>query len=209
MHQPTLVDRTFNTSGLSINSCVSGPRGRRRLVSKKLNGVKISKNFRHKIHNSVLNKLKSVKNSNVVVNLSDRVLTLTESAVLNKGLNFCLTNQNNNLVDKTLNPQIDKFIRSLQLKCMFRDKNSDPKPFTGNPNWKPPRSKCNNAISGFEQFIRKNVRKLFFKNKTKQNISKFDRKALLTLSRDKNIIIKKADKGGSIAVLNSEQYISS
>jgi hypothetical protein len=50
------------------------------------------------------------------------------------------------------------------------------------------------------------VRKLFFQNKTKQNLSKFDRKALLTLSNDKNIIIKKADKGGSIAVINSEMY---
>ena len=206
MHQPTLVDKNLKASVFSANSCVSGLKGHRRLVSKRFNNSNLSKNFHQKIHNSVLRKLKNVKNNNVVVNLSDRVLTLTESAVLNKGLNFCITNQNNNLVDKTLDPEIDKFIRTLQLRCMFRDQNSDQKPFTGNPNWKPPPSKCNNAISGFEQFIRKNVRQLFFQNKTRQNISKFDRKALLTLSKDKNIIIKKADKGGSIAVLNSEQY---
>src|SRR5258706_2311534 len=179
------------------NRHVNKPKTRRRLVSSLLlRNVKLNKNQRHNIHNSINKKKTALNKINIVVNLSDRVLTLSESSILNKGLNYCISNKNNALIDKTCIPEIDAFIRSLQLRYMFHeDGDGRAEPFTGNPDWNPPPSKCNNAIHGYKFFLRKHIKKLVLLNKTKQNISRHDHASLRTLRLDKSIIIQKADKG--------------
>ena len=43
--------------------------------------------------------------------------------------------------------------------------------------------------------------------KPRYNLSKKERKAITTLSEDESIVIKPADKGGAIVILNTEDYI--
>lgn len=181
-------------------------RGRRLVNANDIHGVQLNRHQRQNVHNGVKRNKHSVNAENIVVNLSERRLTLTELAILNKGLNFCITNNNNASIDKTLIPEIDVFIRSLQLRYFFENVNNKAPPFTGNPEWNPPPSKCSVAINGYKQYLRKHIKKLFLTNKTKQNISQKDHAALRTLRLDKSIIIQKADKGGSIVVLNADAY---
>ncbi len=141
------------------------------------------------------------------MNLSDTPLSLNELAVLNKGLKFCISNNN---VKKSLprySEEIERFIRTLQIKYFFLEKaETEIIKFTGNPDWSPPAHMCSSVITGYGLFLLKSIKKLLKKNKVKNNISMKEREALKTLRKNKNIIIQKADKGGCITVINAIEY---
>ena len=161
------------------------------------------------MYNSLKKQHAIVKNTNVniVVNLSNRRLSIIETAVLNKGLNFCITNNRPKNNCKMIDSEIDKFIRTIQIKNMFKDKEeSKIEKFTSNPDWQIPKIYRNLAVDSFGIFLKNNIKHIINKNKTKQNISKDERLALNKLGQDKNILINKADKGGSIVVMNTEDY---
>jgi len=61
---------------------------------------------------------------------------------------------------------------------MFNDKDSNREPFTGNPAWKPPRSKYHQAQTALTDILVKDINDLIFKNKPKHNISKLEKKLL-------------------------------
>ena len=90
---------------------------------------------------------------------------------------------------------------------MFNDQSVNKiEKFTGNPNWNPPKSKCSSVITGYSNYLQQEIKKLAAVNKTKPNISRKERDALQNLSQDKSILVQKADKGGSIVVLNTFDY---
>src|ERR1051325_8727322 len=89
---------------------------RPRLISKSIGAIMLTVNQRHRIYNSVKRQRFIVKNANIVVNLSDRKLSLIESAVLNKGLNFCVTSDNKRRMNETVDHEIKAFTRTLQIK---------------------------------------------------------------------------------------------
>jgi len=74
--------------------------------------------------------------------------------------------------------------------------------FTGNKKWKPPTYKSHQAIAAMEDMLSEDITKLIKNNTIRHNISNKDREALISLRQNKSIIIKKADKGGSIVVLD-------
>jgi hypothetical protein len=80
--------------------------------------------------------------------------------------------------------------------------------FTGNPEWNPPKSKCSPILSGYGHFLQKKIKKLFKSNKVKHNISTKERESLKALGQNKNIFIQKADKGGSITILKTADYVA-
>ena len=181
-------------------------KNRRKLISKtNKEGKVLNKNQRHKIYKSISKQLDKIRKDNIVVNLSNRKLSLAEIATLNKGLNFCITNDNKNCINKNIDIDIKRFNRTLQIKFMFEGSNEIEK-FTGNPSWIPPSSKCSPAIEGYTDHLREEIKKLISANKVKHNISRKERDALKSLREDKNILIQKADKGGSIVVLNTIDY---
>ena len=185
------------------------PRRRRRLYSKNYrNKTILNKSQRHRIYNSISRQIDNVNKINIVVNLSNRKLSLIETSTLNKGLNFCISNSSTANVNKNVDNDIKRFTRTLQLRFMFDDDQSvdDIEKFTGNPDWNPPKRKCSTDINGYANYLRKEIKKLIVVNKTKHNISRKERDALQRLSKDKNILIQKADKGGSIVVLNTVDY---
>jgi hypothetical protein len=128
-------------------------------------------------------------------------------ATLNKGLNFCITNVKPEFYLNCFSKEVDAFTRTLQIRHIFRDEtNNKAKPFTGNPSWKPPTDKRNKTLDGYSQFLNTEINNIVTTNKIKHNISIAERKALASLRKDENILIQKADKGGSIVVLNTSQY---
>lgn len=79
--------------------------------------------------------------------------------------------------------------------------------FTGNPDWQPPVENRSIALDGYSLFLKDKIKNIVFKNKTRQNISEIERKALEDLRSDKSILINKADKGGSIVIVNADDYL--
>ena len=143
------------------------------------------------------------------MNLSNKKLNLCELSILNKGLNFCISETNKDKIATKMKSEIKHFIRNLQIKQMFEDKNNtNREPFTGNPGWKPPRTKCHQALTALTDILEEDIDKLIHKNKLKRNISQIERKTILNLRNDKNIIIKRADKGGCIVVMDTQSYLS-
>lgn len=138
--------------------------------------------------------------------------------VLSNGLSFCPTN--------TVNPfklKVDsfKFIRSLHLKHFFSLKpnantvmrNSEPAsipreatPFKPKSNFIP-HSNQNPSIVTYKNLIENDFSKICNKVQRKRgNLSTMETKCLNQLEKRDDIVIRPADKGGSVVILSKEQY---
>ncbi len=146
---------------------------------------------------------------NVVVNLSKYHLSMHEISVLNKGLGF---------VPSLFKPSrmevandVLRFERRLQLHYFFSSKKDNPDPdcfkkhFESNPNWWP--HSLNSHITDFCTKI-KYLLLDTLTNKGFSNLTKKEMIALRSLKDNREIVIKKSDKGGGIAVLDSTEYLS-
>lgn len=173
----------------------------------------ISINYKRSAQNSLHNIEHSGESNsssgNSVVNLSDHVLSEDECRVLSKGLNFCPAN--GNISEFQLYKDLDEFARTLRLKEYFHDRpqsnTADPK-LPSTRHWTPPsqRDKCldlyikavqDDIISAYEE-----------RSPCRKNLSKREEAALSTLSSLPDIIIKPADKGGAIVILNKTDYLN-
>lgn len=185
---------TAGTNNTSISKL------RRRLVGRGKSNKR--KNRRRFLYN------KSILADNVVFNFSKHNLTVNEIRVLNKGLGF---------VPSHIKPRFDeidkdlkRFERKLQLHYFFSDDdgNNDRliKPvLESNASWWPP------ILNGhITDFCYKLKRHCFdaLKNKCRQNLSHKELSALRTLKLNRDIVIKKCDKGGGIAVMDYDFYHS-
>ena len=159
---------------------------------------------------------------NNVVNLSRHILTVDELNLLSKGMKFCPTP-----VD--LNPgetrtDLDQFHRRLRLLARFEDTSTDvPELLT--------KEQQNHSTYAFEsqQFRNKStyipigppaLEAMVFTNEIAlnkrpeakhpplTNISRGERKAITQLNKNHNIIIKPADKGSAVVVMNRDDYIA-
>ena len=140
-----------------------------------------------------------------VINLSRHNLNQDELSILNKGLNFVPTPLPIPISDQLRD--IYLFNRRLKLKYFFR--NSEPKstfnPFKRTTGWTP--------LIGNEPALDTYVKLLenaTLNHKTKKiqhNITKEESVALSNLKNNIDIIIKPADKGGAVVILNREDYL--
>ena len=173
---------------------------------------------------------REVKNPQKIVNLSNITLSDSQCSLLQKGLKFCPTQKSNDPAESRVD--LDNFHSKLRTKQFFdKDKLNKHKPKCPEPNtvnraldkispygnitsflklkgksyWRPPYGSSN-----LETFININEMDLL-KEKTNKvthhNITKSERDALVTLSKNKEIIIKQADKGGAIVIQNTTDYI--
>lgn len=200
-------DCTFSNKQIEINKAYLPKlhtKNERRLKGKsKSQKRSIRKNFNH---------VKSENTDNVVINLSNKILSKAQTEVLNKGLGFVpnidiiKTNQ--------INKDISAFERKLQLHYFFISKDLEnfsgeptafikPPPMTSNSNWWP--KPLNPYITDFCQEVKFLINKTLH-GKRHFNLSKTNILALKELRKDKNIIIKRSDKGGSIAIMNLTDY---
>ena len=183
-----------------------------------------------KVKNSGKNEPKT-KGKKLVVNLSSKTLSDDEINILNKGLKFCPTQTRAD--PGTVRLELDNFHNKLRTKQFFEREN----PFKVNSNktnqtaipktvygctpfnntklllkLKPPSKwRAPTGSPSLETYINMNelsLNKIQTVKITKQNITQGERKSLKNLARDKTIVIKPADKGGAVVVMNTVDYIT-
>ncbi|XP_071149216.1 uncharacterized protein [Mytilus edulis] len=161
--------------------------------------------------------------NNLVVNISSTELTNSEEKLLSRGLNFCPIPANiNNL---QLETDVDQFARRLRLKEHFNrqhkktlqeagmndseyesDKEDKCIPrFKKKSEWNPPRSK-NDNLESFISSIKTEV-KSSVSGKRLRNLSEQESQAINNLKSRDDIVIKQADKGSAVVVINKTDYI--
>lgn len=200
-------DRTFSNKHMNINKAYlpkPHAKNKRRLKGKsKSQKRSIRRNF---------NQVKSINTENVVINLSNKILSKAQTEVLNKGLGFV---PNIDIIKiNQINKDISVFERKLQLHYFFISKDLEnfsgeptafikPPPMTSNSNWWP--KPLNPHITDFCHKVKVLINKTLH-GKRLFNLSKTNVLALKELRKDKNIIIKRSDKGGGIAIMNVTDY---
>lgn len=150
--------------------------------------------------------------NNVVINLSSYKPTLDELSVINRGLGFVPAHYKPKY--DTINNDLLRFERKLQLHFFFCNKSdlkdSEPtkyvtKTLEGNSTWWP--KKLNPHITSFCYNLKHSIFNLLARQRVKNNLSSSEISAIVSLKKNKDIIIKKADKGGGITILNSKDYL--
>jgi hypothetical protein len=152
-----------------------------------------------------------------IVNLSSHELTPTQIRVLNKGLGFCPTPTSLNKID--FHTDVLRFIRNLRIQhYQFLKSKEEPTttPTTTIPTTRfklpsqwTPGTNINHNLDLFCNIIENELLSLFDnKKKISQNITPEERIALQELSTNRDIIIKPAEKGGAIVIMNTVDYIN-
>ncbi|XP_061196804.1 uncharacterized protein LOC133205080 [Saccostrea echinata] len=140
-----------------------------------------------------------------VLNKSSVPLSESETSLLSKGLNFCPTPHE--VDEKQVREDTRAFFRRLRLKEHFSRKDCDDdsydssqpqlydlekhKLYRPKSNWEPAPGKCG-ALS----------------HMAPDNLSKEERSASQSLKNRDDIVIKKADKGSTVVVLDKETYMA-
>ncbi|XP_077130110.1 uncharacterized protein LOC143785261 [Ranitomeya variabilis] len=159
----------------------------------------------------------------LVINISSKSLSIAEHQILQKGLSFCPSYRLNTF---NLEMDLQRFYRSLRLKLLFSEKDRMSVPETiseGNlltsrslglrtmSSYRPPLG--SHALETFISFVQNSFQKLRQdldqgKLHVPSNLTPLDQQALRTLETTKDLVIKPADKGGSIVIMDRTSYMS-
>lgn len=158
------------------------------------------------VESSLINK--PTEPCNNVVNLSAVTLSGAHMTALSKGLTFCPTS--GGFSEFQLLKDLDHFARNMRLKEYFHNRESPNEtrpPMPSYKHWTPPpqRDKC------LDMYISAVQRDILEAYKTRvpyrPNLTKEEKSALEQLGNNHDIVIKPADKGGAIVLLNKEDYV--
>ena len=157
----------------------------------------------------------SIINTHGVINLSSHTLSEAEISLLSKGLSFCPCPGPLDL--SSAMSDLDKFHRSLRLAIHFQEMDAQASsidPQRGDPfshrNFRVPSSWQPRGPPVLESFILSNyvaANKLPVLYKRKANLTLPEKEALKNLSQNRTIIIKPADKGSGVVLLNTKDYV--
>ena len=144
--------------------------------------------------------------SRSVVNLSSSPLSPAETSLLSKGLKFCPTPPTADQI--ALSQDLSSFYRRIRLKEFFLDEPpSEPEPFRPSSSWIPPKNRVP-CLETYIQAVSSQVRSSNFSdNRSHDNLPREERQALSSLRTRTDIIIKPADKGSAVVVMDRQQYI--
>lgn len=156
----------------------------------------------------------SIINDNGIINISSVTLTTAQTSLLQKGLSFCPSPRTldvGSVVDG-----LDKFHRSLRLASFFdciegpsSDESEHNNGFS-HRKFRPATTFNPRGPPTLESFILVNhsqVNKLPHLETHFQNLSKSERLSIRELASNKSIIIKPADKGSGVVIMNTSDYI--
>ena len=132
-------------------------------------------------------------NENFIKNLSHKKLTDHETALLAKGLKFIPTPPVPASLKSPLR-DFQIFTRYMRLQYIFANSAGKPHPFHVKSNWQPP-PQPSVALESYLERTKFEIASITFSNE-KDNLSARQREALKTLSANKEINLKKADKLG-------------
>ena len=149
-----------------------------------------------------------------VLNLSDRRLSDDDFILLGKGLSFCPKTKRHDKIK--LAEELFKYTRRMRLKEFFfffePDKNKDnysQLPFFNRKqsSFTPPNGR-DVYLDFYIEAISQEILHSDFNGKRHSNISKSEFASLRSLSRDDSIVIKRADKSGTIVIMKKSDYIA-
>lgn len=137
------------------------------------------------------------------MNLSSQRLSREERSVLNLGLGFVITPH---YIAFRTRIDLYKSMRLLKLRAFFGTQLFDKKMFRPKSQFTP----CiqNEDIMAFEKLVMRDVEVLENKGYYQgHNLSVKESKALNDLANDQSIVIKSADKGGAIVIMDRADYV--
>ena len=136
-----------------------------------------------------------------IKNLSNTQLTDEQISLLSRGLKFIPTPvTRENIIRHQLLNDFSQFSRRMRLKYIFHGNDKEPHPFHVKSDWDPP-VQPSVALETFAEEVKFDLANIKF-NKPKDNLSLGERNALKELSRDENIVLRKADKGTTTVIMN-------
>ncbi|XP_071161127.1 uncharacterized protein [Mytilus edulis] len=153
----------------------------------------------------------------VLANEMSKQLTEDETSLLSRGLNFCPVPGPVN--DTKLSEELDYFARSLRIKEHFASKEDDSTTsdsdsddsneyrFRKKSNWVPKPSK-NTTLESFIDNVKTDIlTNVKINNQTYDNLTPDERVALTNLRDNDDIVIKPADKGSAVVVMDKSNYV--
>jgi hypothetical protein len=153
---------------------------------------------------------KKWKPGDLILNLSSKILTAYEISVLSLGIKFCpyptKINMFNYLKDMA------SFSRRMRLKEFFVDAQPSEKPpewmkKTKGSSFTPPKHRDAHLDSYLDLINAETIKLLKIDSDSNwENMSPSQREALEKLKQDKSIIIKPADKGGALTIIDRVVY---
>lgn len=144
---------------------------------------------------------------NVIILAKHFTPTQAQLDILNKGLTFIPTLDLQKGQKYQLRMDLQNYHRKLSLAAYYKDSQSTGKqPFTPPSDWIPPKDKVPEEIHLLIERDLKDFNKYFKIQDEKSNLSTEEIQAIRELMSAKHIIIKPADKGSSVVILDREQY---
>lgn len=147
---------------------------------------------------------------NLIINLSKTfLLTPDQRSVLQKGLTFIPTPTDFKTKKIELVSDLQAYHRRLQLETHFEGKKlrREKLPFTGPSEWTPSLATLPNNIRQIVTADCYAVRHLNWGQNGRHNLTRAESRALKELSQNTDIVIKQADKGNAVVILDKEQYL--
>ena len=153
----------------------------------------------------------TVSGLKTVINLSKSfILTAAQTDLLNKGLTFIpsIQNQTNKQVKDALRIDLQDYHRHLKLAVYYQDKpESSQLPFMPKSNWSPALPLLPPEVTQLIQLDLDTFHKQHKVGWTKPNLSRFERRALEQLSNNRGVVLKPADKGSAVVIMDRTDYL--
>ncbi|CAJ0959417.1 unnamed protein product [Ranitomeya imitator] len=155
--------------------------------------------------------------TDLVINISEKVLTPAQVSILSRGLSFSPCSHTNWF---NLQMDLERFFRTIKLKEWFQDKDTKNKEGNSELNsrsmelrkpseFMPPVNSA--VINAFEKVVRREIEELrngATKKFQHPNIKREESKVLQELVHDGDIIIKPADKGSAVVIMDRHKYMA-
>lgn len=152
--------------------------------------------------------LKPKTTSNVVILARNFVPTKAQLVVLEKGLSFVPTLDLSKGQKNQFKLDLQNYHRKVALATYFRDSEEYIKgPFKIPSNWTPPPEKLPIEVQLLIDQDLKDFKKYFKVYEEKPNLELTEIEAIKQLREAKHIIMKPADKGSAVVIMDREQYI--
>ena len=160
-----------------------------------------------KTHAPRRNKAQLEANKKHIKNLSNKQLTEDQINLLGKELKFIPTPvTKHDQIRRQLLRDFEQFARRMRPQYMYHGEENEPHPFYMKSNWNPPVQKSV-ALESYLEEVKLSLAEINL-TKPKNNLPAGERVALDTLRSDKQINLKKGDRGTCTVVMSREDKIN-
>ena len=203
------IDDSKNKQSESYPSVLSASKGRREKGTKR-NTLTV-RNYKRRALKYTLQQKKSRETIELrkqhIKNLSDTQLTPEQINLRSRGLKFNPTPvMKENQIRRQLFSDFNQFARRMRLQYIYHDQNTEQHPYHVKSSWIPPIQRSVALETYLEEVKIKLAETPLVK--PKNNLPPGEQRALKDLINNKEIILKKADKGTTTVVMNRENKIN-